>query len=104
MCFVSFVGDSYSQTFPHRWPGMAPYVQPNLPTITITQQPEVNREEFEALRKEIEELRLLLIAAKHFDEVTGQPDCEMDEKVDLIRRLAELVGVDLDDIFDASPA
>lgn len=29
----------------------------------------------------------------------GQPDCEMDDKVNLIKRVAELVGVDIKDIF-----
>lgn len=99
MCSVSFIGDAYGKTVPERWPWVQPYVQPNSPTITITQQPEVSREGFDALRKEIEELRTLLIAAKHFDEVTGQPDCEMAEKVELLKRLGELVGVDLSDVL-----
>jgi hypothetical protein len=49
----------------------------------------------------MEELRKLLVAAKDFDVVTGQPDCEVDDKVALIKRLAELVGVDMSDVFNS---
>lgn len=59
----------------------------------------VSKKDFDALREEVKELRELLLAAKRFDEETGQPDCEMDEKVALIRRVAELVGVDVDEVF-----
>ncbi len=59
----------------------------------------VSRAEFDALRREMEELKKLLTAAKQFDEATGQPDCEMDEKVTLIKAIAKLVGVDLGDVF-----
>ena len=37
--------------------------------------------------------------AKEIDRVTGQPDCEMDEKVAIIKRFAEVVGVDLSEVF-----
>lgn len=60
---------------------------------------EVSREEFNALKKEVKELRKLLLAAKEFDEATGQADCEMDEKIEFIRQLADFVGVDLDEVF-----
>jgi hypothetical protein len=62
-------------------------------------EPVVTKEEFDALRREMEELKELLLAAKRFDEATGQPDCEMDEKIELIRRVAEVVGVDVDEVF-----
>lgn len=65
----------------------------------VPADPNISREEFEELRKEMEELKQLLLAAKAFDEATGQPDCEMDEKVELIRRVAELVGIDVDEVF-----
>lgn len=94
MCVVSFLGDDYGRTFPNRWPSVPLQPQPIIvPGETVT------REEFEELRKEIQELKLLLIAAKRYDEETGQRDCEKDEKVELIKQLAEAVGVDLEDIF-----
>lgn len=59
----------------------------------------ISREDFEALKSEVQELKALLLAAKRFDEATDQADCEMDEKVELIRRVADLVGIDVDDVF-----
>ena len=91
MCAVSFVGTGWGQTAPQIYP----WVVPNPIQIQ-----DVSRGEVEALRQEVAELRKLLLAAKEFDRATGQPDCEMDEKVELIKRIAEVVGVDLDDIFD----
>ncbi|WZO97296.1 hypothetical protein EP7_004321 [Isosphaeraceae bacterium EP7] len=55
--------------------------------------------EFDALKREVEALKKLLGEAKRFDEVTGQPDCEMDSKVKFIRQIADAVGVDLKDVF-----
>lgn len=68
---------------------------------TADAEPEISKEEFDALRKEVEELKILLLAAKRFDEATGQADCEMDEKIELIRRVADFVGVDVDEVFGA---
>jgi hypothetical protein len=70
-----------------------PYVQPLVPFPV--QPSAVPREEFDALKREVEELKKLLIAAKQYDDATGQPDCEQADKMALIRKLAELVGVDL---------
>ena len=95
MCMVSNVGDGWAEKFPDKWPNINP--PPHSAPFII--QPEVSRAEFEALRKEMEELKKLLIAAKNFDKATGQPDCEMDEKVKLIKAIAKLVGVDMGDVF-----
>lgn len=95
MCVVSNIGDNYRDNFAPRWPHMP--VQPTAPVVINTS--EVSKQEFEALKKEVEELKILLKAAKKFDEETGQPDCHMDDKVDFIKKLAEFVGVDLEDIF-----
>lgn len=96
MCVVSSLGDEWNRTIPDRYP----QVFPTTGTGPIVFDPNaVTREEFDALRKEMEELKILLLAAKRFDEATGQPDCEMDEKVDLIKRVAEIVGVDLEEVF-----
>jgi hypothetical protein len=89
MCTVSFIGTEWNLTVPERYPQFFPNLDPST----------VSREEFEALRKEVQELKILLLAAKRFDEATGQADCEMEEKVELIKNIAELVGVDLDEVF-----
>ena len=59
----------------------------------------LSREEFEALKKEVEMLKELLIAAKEYDKKTNQPSCHKEEKVEIIRKVAELVGVDLKDVL-----
>jgi len=113
MCTVSNIGDGYRDNFPPRWRGIVhpnpwpaqptsvPYPsQPGIPGYPLVIDTSgVSKEEFEALKKEVEELKQLLKAAKKFDEETGQHDCHMDDKVDFIKKLAEYVGVDLEDIF-----
>ncbi len=96
MCMVSYVGTEWNRMVPVTYPWVVPWITPNAPTPPVDT---IAREEFEALKHEIEELKKLLIAAKQFDAATGQPDCEMDEKVALIKRLADLVGVDLDEVL-----
>lgn len=102
MCTVSNIGDSYKDMFPKRWPGIGEdpdaYRVPYSGTFTWP-SPGPTQAEFDALKKEVEELKKLLLAAKKFDEATGQPHCEMDEKVDFIKKLAKFVGVDMNDVF-----
>lgn len=87
MCTVSMVGDHYSETFPQRYEWMK--VTPiELPT-------EVSREEFERLKADVEDMKSLLERAKEYDERTGQPNCEMEEKMRLLREIAKAVGVEL---------
>jgi len=93
MCIVSLVGDNWQRDFQKR-----PYYQPEQTNFNITN---ISREEFDELKKEVAALKELLIAAKKFDEDTGQPDCEVDDKVALIKSVAKAVGVDLEDILDS---
>jgi len=90
MCTVSMVMDHYRDNYLERWPGMVP-TQPFMPAVS--------RDEFEALKREIEDMKKLLIRAKEYDERNGEPDCEMDEKVALIKQIAKFVGVDLDSVL-----
>lgn len=76
MCAVSAIGDMFRDKYRYRFP-QASYTN-------------VTREEFEALKKEMEEIKELLKAAKKFDEKTGQPDCEMDDKIDFMRRWTKM--------------
>lgn len=101
MCTVSNIGTGWGGTFPQRYPWIQPYVPPQSPPIPAV-IPGVSQVEFDRLKKEVEELRKLLAAAKAFDVATGQPDCEVDEKVALIKKIAEFVGVDLGDLLDES--
>lgn len=96
MCVVSNIGDDYGRTFPYRWPQIQ--TVPNTNTFVV--ESEVSKEDFDKLKAEVEELKKLLQAAKEYDAATGQANCEMDEKVALIKQIAELVGVDLGDLFE----
>lgn len=108
MCLVSNVGDYWGKQFPEKWPQIAPAFPkqwhddpvslPSPPPHII--MPQVSREEFAALKKEVEELKKILLAAKRFDEATGQPHCHMDAKVALIKAVAHMVGVDMKDVFE----
>jgi hypothetical protein len=115
MCTVSMVMDHYTDHWkkyvvPSIWVS-PPVTQPPLPdthTIPLTVPTTIQwqplsspptREEFDALKREVEFMKGLLIRAKIYDEETNQRDCETEEKMALVRRIAELVGVDLNDIL-----
>lgn len=121
MCTVSMVGDHYRDIWKDRpwyppnyprqpiWPGQIPNQLPSggigSGTITIYPQPEISRAEFDELKRQVAEMKELLKRAKAYDEATGQADCEMDEKMDILRKVAKMVGVDLGDVLGkATPA
>lgn len=111
MCVVSMIGDQWRDAFPVRHPGVYPYwpagvpypvpPAPNGPVYPLHPFPvnALTREEFDVLKRDVEALKLLLEAAKKYDEDTGQPDCHQDEKVEFLRKIAEFVGVDLETVF-----
>ena len=103
MCTMSMVGDHYRDMWqPKPWYPLIPQVpaapMPQAP-ITITMSPEISRAEFEDLKRQVAEMKELLRRAKEYDERNGEPECEMAEKMDLLRRVAKMVGVDLDDVI-----
>ena len=98
MCTVSMIVDGYRDTLP-KWIPIVPNTFIPGDTAPITIPDYVTPEEVRALRDEVKELKKLLEAAKAFDEATGQPDCETEDKVGLLRALARALGVDLDDVL-----
>ena len=76
------------------WIQRNPILEPKDST-TYTFEIPVNRFEFDALKEEVEALKKLLKAAKIYDEETGQSDCEIEEKMELIRKFAEALDIDL---------
>lgn len=89
MCTVSMVGDYFrDRTLPEKYPNWVDY-----------RVPEVSQYEFQKLKKDVEELKKLLLAAKKYDEAVGEPDCEVDDKVELIKKIAAMVGVDMSEVF-----
>lgn len=105
MCVVSMVGDHYSDKWqninPHRWPTVVsdpdayrvpyPNASPNSAQVLVF----ATKAEFDALKKDVEEMKALLIRAKKYDEDNGEPNCEVADKMKLLRAVAKLVGVEL---------
>ncbi len=88
MCLVSVIADDFNRRHnPLDWQRLQ---QTSTP---------VSRQEFDALKKEVELLKEILQKAKEFDEKTGQPDCEKEEKIALLKKIAEIVGVDLSEVL-----
>lgn len=83
MCTYSMIADHYINKWPQQYPSI--YITPE----------QITRSEFEALRKEMSDLKELLVKAKEYDAQTGQPDCEMADKVAILKKVAELVGIDI---------
>ena len=98
MCVVSMIGDHYRDKFnpppfappPQQWEPFPAIVDRLANNRTVT------REEFELLKREIVEMKALLKKAKLYDQANGEPDCETDEKWELLKKIAEKVGVTLD--------
>lgn len=88
MCVVSAMGDHYGNKF--QQPDYTEFFK-NIHNVT--------RAEFEAVKKEVEEMKAILKRAKLYDEQTGQPHCEMEDKVAKLKEIAKLMGVDLSEVF-----
>lgn len=99
MCTVSMILDHYRD----KWrlpPNPTDHV--SMPSLVVG--PSITREEFDALKRDVLEMKELLKRAKKYDEDNGEPDCEMEEKVALVRKVCELVGVNIDDILSPKSA
>jgi len=95
MCVVSMVGDHYNEWYPKVYPD----VFPSWPPETVRLPDSITRQEFDALKKTVEEMRDLLKRAIKYDEDNDEPHCEVEEKMALLRRVAEAVGISLDDVI-----
>lgn len=104
MCVVSMVGDHYTDKWRDLLPGYPSRGWP-VPNGDGTVIPSINvsREEFDQLKRDVEEMKTLLKRAKEYDERNGEPDCEIDEKMEMLRRVAKMVGVDIEDVIGAKP-
>lgn len=101
MCNVSMIFDTYRPHIPRPIPQPTVWPQPGtkwvpnqqtLPFITPTPAPDQVAEGMtnDVLKRLIDSLHKALEAAKEFDELTGQPDCEDPEKAALMDRVEEL--------------
>ncbi len=96
MCVVSNVGDYYGQRFQPYQPQIGGGIG-GLGSGSILSS--ISREEFDQLKREVLEMKDLLLKAKEIDAKTGQPDCEQEDKVALLKAVAKAVGVSLDEVF-----
>lgn len=97
MCATSMVGDFYNDRF-RQWPSLGPLIQPTGPTI-VQLPPVISRDEFDQLKRDVADMKELLKRAKAYDERNHEPECEIEEKMELLRKVAKLVGVDLSDVI-----
>lgn len=60
-------------------------------------RPAPTRKEFEDLQKNFDNLKKeVLERAAEYDKRNNEPDCEVEEKVNLLRQVAKLVGVNIE--------
>jgi len=106
MCVVSMIGDHYNDKWKDNkiwpnspWPDQAQPYAPLAPN-RIGQARELDYTgDIKQLRKEVEEMKELLKRAIEYDKRTGQPHCEQEDKIAFLRKVAESVGVSLEDVF-----
>lgn len=102
MCVVSMIGDHYRDKWADIWPGIKvpdSVEYPGKGVQPFNPIPVISRDEFDALKKDVEEMKALLKRAKEYDERNNEPDCKIEEKMALLRKVARMVGIDLDDVI-----
>lgn len=115
MCVVSMIGDHYKEKFKPYEPYIVPAYPAYEPSTPLTPgdfpaypqvqpqyvfYPDFSRKEIEALREEVKEMKELLKKAKKYDKDNDEPNCEMEDKVALLKKIAKAVDVDLADVFE----
>lgn len=118
MCVVSMVSDHYLHKYKQDYPWIndviypkTDYYPPNtttdnrvMKTVTLLPNPPaipdtVSREEFDALKKEVEDLKILLQKSIEYDKNNNEPECYIDDKVELLKNLGKAMGVDIESVF-----
>lgn len=88
MCVVSAVYDQYNPHIPTNWPPIdSTPIKPNTTPVIKLEEHVINPKDLARL---IDSFHKAVAAAKVFDELTGQPDCEDPEKAKLEERVAAL--------------
>lgn len=103
MCFVSYIGTQFPfpTSVPQKYPSPFEYHSTNDPNA-LTEIFNKSAIENIALKKEIEQLKIMLEEAKRYDNKFNEPSCHGDEKVAFIKKLTEMLNVDVTSIFDQS--
>lgn len=84
MCTYSMIVDHYTQ----KWEQLQPRITLTPPFVLLNAEPAITD-------AEIKEFRTLLDRAREYDKKTGQPDCETDEKRQLLKAVADKLGIDV---------
>jgi len=114
MCVVSMIGDHFHDKWkdyintPTPNP-LAPLTQPypnpwGFPNNNSQNSSQVfptlaTKQELDELKKEVLEMKELLKKAIEYDKKNNEPHCEVEEKIATLKKIAEMVGVSLEDIF-----
>jgi len=100
MCVVSNIGDSYRDRDGWPWRPVDPF--PVIPPSPIVPEDfrkiweaQVKDKQFEELEKRVAALEELIRKGKEYDAATGQPDCELDEKRQALKKIADEMGVEI---------
>ena len=97
MCAVSAAGDEWTRTWPNIWPPQTP--KPWEQPTRVPLQDYISRKEFQELKDLVLKMKEELEKARAQDIAQGNPDCEMEEKVTILKKVAEALGVDLNEVF-----
>jgi hypothetical protein len=103
MCVVSMVGDHYNDKWRDRWPDIWPKPDRSSDPEDTKRKVEkileqIHKSELDKLREEVKELKKLWDSARKYDEANGESECQLEEKVALIKALAKALGVDMSDL------
>ncbi len=92
MCVVSMVMDHYWEKWNKPQPYPPTYIPNNFPF-----NPDANKfpAPYFPTKEEVEEFRKLLERAREYDKRNNEPDCELEEKRERIKKLAEELGIDI---------
>jgi len=98
MCVVSMIMDHYHNKWAPLvplYPPTAPALPPMVPTVPTPWLVPTAPAPSPIVPQEIEEFRKLLERAREYDRRNGEPDCELDEKRQALKKMAEQLGVDI---------
>lgn len=87
MCVYSMIAQDKIDDWKDRyWPTPGTYYYP----IQVT------KEEFEQLKKEVQDLQRLLKKALKYDEENDEPECESEDKKRILKEMAEKLGISIE--------
>lgn len=102
MCVVSMVSDHQINKW-GEWINQENLYTPIIVKNVDTKQLEVKIEnltaQFEELRRDFTDFKKLVLRAIDYDERNNEPECEVEDKVRLIKEMANHLGIDVSDIW-----